>query len=165
MEKIELVEKLQEKTGISAEEAWTALEKNGWVLVDAMLWLETEKGIPSQTGKASSATDKEQFQPVTPTMGDNHKTNDSLLEKLKKLLRDSLEHFLVLRYREKDMLRVPVLILLILLLSSFYVVIIGLLIALFCGCSFSIDGPTSDANDAMNKAMHAAEEAAKKMRE
>lgn len=138
MEKIEMVEKLQEKTGISAEEVWTALEKNGWVLVDAMLWLETEKGIPTQTGRASSAADDNQFQPVTPTMGDK-KDESSLWAKIQKLLRDGMTHHLLLRRNEKELVRLPVLILLVLLCSAFYIVIIGLLVALLYGCQFSIE--------------------------
>ena len=120
MEKIEMVEKLREKTGISAEEAWTALEKNNWVLVDAMLWLETEKGVPSQTAKASSAGE-DSYLPVKPTVGDK-KDDDSIGAKLKKLLDDSLSHSLVLRREGKQMLRLPVLILLVLLVAAFYVV-------------------------------------------
>lgn len=138
MEKMEMVEKLQEKTGISAEEAWTALEKNGWVLVDAMLWLEAEKGIPPQTGKASSANDENQFQPVTPTMGESH-TGESVGSKLKKLLRDSLTHSLVLHREEVEIVRLPLLVLLILLCSSLYVILIGLAIALLYGCKFSLE--------------------------
>ena len=138
MEKMEMVEKLQEKTGISAEEAWTALEKNGWVLVDAMLWLEKEKGIPTQTGKASSAHDENQFQPVTATMSEKH-TGESIGAKLKKLLKDSLTHYLVVRRDEGEILRLPLLILLILLCSSLYVILITLAVALLYGCQFSIE--------------------------
>ena len=61
MEKIEMVEKLQEKTGISAEVAWSALETHTWVLVDAMHWLERENYIASQPAAASSASDAGQF--------------------------------------------------------------------------------------------------------
>jgi len=162
MEKIEMVEKLREKTGISAEEAWTALEQNNWVLVDAMLWLEQEKKIPSQTATASSAG--EQYLPVKPTVGDK-KNDDSFGTKLWKLLEESLNHFLVLRREGKVLLRLPVLILIVLLCAAFYVVVIGLLVGLFCGCQFALEGPKVKADDALNKAMKAAEEAAKKMRE
>lgn len=163
MEKIEMVEKLREKTGISAEEAWTALEKNNWVLVDAMLWLETEKGVPSQTAKASSAGE-ESYLPVKPTVGEK-KEDDSLGAKLKKLLDDSLNHSLVLRREGKQILRLPVLILVVLLMAAFYVVVIGLLAALFCGCQFALEGPKAKADDEINRAMRTAEEAAKKMKD
>lgn len=164
MEKIEMVEKLQDKTGISAEEAWTALEKNNWVLVDAMLWLEREKKIPSQTATASSAGEEGQYLPVKPTMGDK-KSDDSLWAKLRMLLEESLNHFLVLRREGKVLLRLPVLILIVLLCAAFYVVVIGLLVGLFCGCQFSLEGPRAKEDDAVNKAMKAAEEAARKMKD
>lgn len=141
MEKIEMVEKLQEKTGVSAEEAWNALDKNNWVIVDAMLWLEKEKGIPTQTGKASSADDENQFQPVKATMSDTH-TGESIGAKLKKLLHDSLTHCLVLRREHAELLRLPLLLLLILLCSSLYVILISLAIALLYGCQFSIEDTT-----------------------
>lgn len=146
MEKMEMVEKLQEKTGISAEEAWTALEKNGWVLVDAMLWLEKEKGIPAQTGHASSASDENTYQPVTPTMGDK-KTDDSLWTKIKKLLQDSMTHHLILRRHDQDLVRLPVLILLILLCVSSYIVVIGLLVAFLYGCQYSIEDISEEKSE------------------
>ena len=164
MEKIEMVEKLREKTGISAEEAWTALEKNNWILVDTMLWLEQEKHIPSQTATASSAGETGQYLPVNPTMGDK-KNDDSFGTKLMRLLEESLNHFLVLRREGKVVLRLPVLILVILLLAAFYVVVIRLLVGLFCGCQFALEGPRVKADDEVNKAMKAAEEAARKMKD
>lgn len=162
MEKIEMVEKLREKTGISAEEAWMALEKNNWVLVDAMLWLETEKGVPSQTAKASSAGE-ETYQPVNPAIGDK-KDDESIGAKLKKLLEDSVNHSLVLRREGKQILRLPVLVLVILLAAAFYVVVIGLLAALFCGCQFALEGPRAKKDGEFNRVMQTAEEAAQKMR-
>ncbi|MBQ8401598.1 MAG: DUF4342 domain-containing protein [Clostridia bacterium] len=164
MEKIEMVEKLQEKTGISAEVAWSALEKNNWVLVDAMLWLERENYIASQTAAASSASDAGQFLPVKPAVG-GKKTDDSIGAKLRRLLEESLEHSLVLRRGGKVVLRVPVLILVILLCAAFYVVVIGLLAALFFGCQFALEGPHIKEDHEVNKAMKAAEEAAAKMKE
>ena len=164
MEKIEMVEKLREKTGISAEEAWTALEKNNWVLVDAMLWLEQEKNVPSQTATASSAGETGQYLPVKPTVGDK-KNDDSIGARLLRLLEESLNHFLVLRRDGKVLLRLPVLILVILLFAAFYVVVIGLLVGLFCGCQFALEGPRVKADNEVNKAMKAAEEAARKMKD
>lgn len=164
MEKIEMVEKLREKTGISAEEAWTALEKNNWILVDAMLWLEREKGVPSQTATASSAEDGA-YLPVKPAMDDSKKSDDSFSAKLGKLLKDSITHSLVVRREGKVLLRLPVLILIILLCTAFYVVVIGLLAALFCGCQFALEGPKAAADDKVNKAMKDAEEAAARMKD
>ena len=40
MEKIEVVDKLRNKTNISYEEAKKALENNNWDILDAMLYLE-----------------------------------------------------------------------------------------------------------------------------
>ena len=164
MEKIEMVEKLREKTGISAEEAWTALEKNNWVLVDAMLWLEQEKNVPSQTATASSAGETGQYLPVKPTVGDK-KNDDSIGARLLRLLEESLNHFLVLRRDGKVLLRLPVLILVILLFAAFYVVVIGLLVGLFCGCQFALEGPRVRADNEVNKAMKAAEDMAQKMKD
>ena len=43
MEKYKLIDKLQNETNISYEEAKSALEKSNWDILDAMLYLE-EKG-------------------------------------------------------------------------------------------------------------------------
>ncbi len=163
MEKIELVEKLREKTGLSTEEAWNALERNNWVLVDAMLWLEKEKRIPSQTATASSAGENP-YQPVKPTV-DDKKSDDSLSAKLRRLLEDSLTHHLVLRRMGNPVLRLPVLVLVVLLCAAFYVVIVGLLAALFCGCQFAMEGPKSRPEDEINQVMKDAEKMAARMRD
>ncbi|MBQ8641865.1 MAG: DUF4342 domain-containing protein [Clostridia bacterium] len=158
-----MVEKLRENTGISAEEAWTALEKNNWVLMDALLWLEKEGKIPSRTATASSA-EEAAYLPVKATVGEK-KDDESIAAKLRKLLEDSISHSLVLKKGGKTLLRLPVLILIVLLCAAFYVVIVGLLVALFAGCQFALEGPRIRDDDEINKAMKTAEEAAAKMRD
>ncbi len=163
MEKIELVEKLRARTGLTMEEAWDALEKNNWVLVDAMLWLEAEGKIPSQTATASSAGEND-YQPVNPTVEVKKSADGSFWDTVKRLLHDSLTHHLVLQKDGGQVLRLPVLILLILLCSAFYVVVVGLLAALFCGCQFSLVGPKVKPDSELNRVMKEAEEAAAKMK-
>ncbi len=163
MEKIELAEKLRARTGLSLEEDWDALEKNNWVLVDAMLWLETEGKIPSQTATATS-TDETSYQPVHPTITEKKASDSSLWDTVKRLLGDSLTHHLVLQKDGGPVLRLPVLILLLLLCAAFYVVVAGLLAALFCGCQFSLEGPKVKPDNELNRVMKEAEDAAAKMK-
>ena len=54
MEQTEMVSRLCEKAGCSAEDARDALERADWVLLDAMIILEREKKTARHTGHASS---------------------------------------------------------------------------------------------------------------
>lgn len=164
MERIEMVEKLREKTGLSYEDAWNALEKNGWVLVDAMLWLEKEKKIEGQTAVVTTRPE-ESYEPVNPAVDSTGKSDETLFDKLKKLLIMSVEHSLVVRRKGKVLLRLPVLLLIVLLFAAFYIVVIGLLAGLFCGCQFAMEGPKVKADGEINKFMRSAEEAAARVRE
>lgn len=53
MEKIELVEQVREKTGVSYGEAKEALDKNGDDLLEAIVWLEDQGLSPTRSARSS----------------------------------------------------------------------------------------------------------------
>lgn len=53
MEKIELVEQVREKTGVSYGEAKEALDKNGDDLLEAIVWLEDQGLSPTHSARSS----------------------------------------------------------------------------------------------------------------
>ena len=163
MEQTEMVKRLCEKAGCSAEDARDALERSGWVLLDAMIILEREKKTARHTAQASTGsgngngdekTDGEDgYQAVLPTVST-----------LRELLAKSLTHALVVRHGEREYARLPILYFLILLCAAFYVMLTAILVALFCGCKLSFEGPEIPRDAEINRVMDEASDAADKIK-
>ena len=156
MEQTEMVKRLCEKAGCSAEDARDALERSGWVLLDAMIILEREKKTARHTAQAST---------VLPTVStQKNARSDAFAAKLRELLAKSLTHALVVRHGEREYARLPILYFLILLCAAFYVMLTAILIALFCGCKLSFEGPEIPRDAEINRVMDEASDAADKIK-
>ena len=175
MEQTEMVKRLCEKAGCSAEDARDALERSGWVLLDAMIILEREKKTARHTAQASTGsgngngnekTDGEDgYQAVLPTVStQKNARSDAFSAKLRELLAKSLTHALVVRHGEREYARLPILYFLILLCAAFYVMLTAILIALFCGCKLSFEGPEIPRDAEINRVMDEASDAADKIK-
>lgn len=177
MEQTEMVQRLCEKAGCSAEDARDALERSGWVLLDAMIILEREKKTARHTAQASTGngngsgdgdgkTDGEDgYQAVLPTVStQKNARSDAIGAKLRELLAKSLTHALVVRHGEREYARLPILYFLILLCAAFYVMLIAILVALFCGCKLSFEGPEIPRDAEINRVMDEASDAADKIK-
>ena len=171
MEQVEMVTRLCEKAGCSAEDARDALERSGWVLLDAMIILEREKKTARHTAQASTgngrgkADAEDGYQAVLPTVStQKNARSDSLGAKLRELLRKSLTHALVVRHGEREYARLPILYFLILLCATFYVMLTAILVALFCGCKLSFEGPEIPHDAEINRVMDEASDAADKIK-
>ena len=155
MEQMEMVSRLCEKAGCSAEDARDALERADWVLLDAMIILEREKKTARHTAQATSGKgDSKEYEKVLPVVSTQKKARtDAFGERLRELLAKSLLCALVIRHKEQEFARLPILYFVILLFAAPYVNLIGCLVALFCGCKLSIEdisGNAGDAGDAGN---------------
>ena len=62
MDRFELVEKLVKSTGVSYEDAKTALESSGWDLLDAAVWLEKNGRIEVKTSHFTTDPEQQQQQ-------------------------------------------------------------------------------------------------------
>jgi len=159
MTNFEMVERLRANVNVSYEEAKAALEASDWDLLEAMVLLEKEGKVDS--GSAASYTtredahagcdrDAERFKAVMGRVG----------EKLKKgvdyLMRNTFE----ISRKDKVMLSLPVLVLLVFLLLRMWPVLIVLIVGLFFGFRYAFRGPDlgkKPINDAMDKAAGVAE--------
>lgn len=168
MDQMEMVNRLCEKAGCSAEDARDALERSGWVLLDAMIILEREKKTARHTAQAttgSASGEEKEYQTVLPTVSTQKSARaDSFGEKLRALLAKSLTHALVVRHGDKEYARLPILYFLIMLCASFYVMIIAFLVALFCGCKLSFEGAEIKPDAEINRVMDEASDAADKIK-
>ncbi len=169
MERYEMAELLSQKAGVSLEEARTALEENNWDMLDAMVALERahkikDAGVHMETEAAPVYTN-----PVRPVKNVNsHKgqkffTNGFAVmwDYIKKLFSISVENDFVVVRQEKQLLAVPVLVLIVLLFASFGLILAVLIAGLFCGCQYRFVGRQlgkESINAAMDKASDIAED-------
>jgi hypothetical protein len=151
MEHIEMIDKLRDKAGITREEAADALTRANWDMLEALVILEREGKIApltssvatvEQTAGSGSANgigpDPSVFGAKGYYYGPRAKS-DSLWTKFKNLLVKSVTHSFVVRRRGRELLSLPVLVLLIVVISLFKLSAVALLIGLFCECRYSIE--------------------------
>lgn len=165
MDKMEKVESLREKTGVSYTEAKAALEANGDDLLEALCWLE-QHGKTQMVGASCSTQDREppqeEPQPEQPRdPGPFARGFQSLWEGLVSLFRWGNANQLVMTSKGgRREFGVPLTLFIILLVACFWVVVPLIIIALFFGNRFSFEGPElgrDDVNDAMGRATDFAE--------
>ena len=170
MEKLDKVEKVREKTGVSYEEARMALEQCDYDVLDAIVLLERQGKTQKQS--AHHTTDASQVPMSTDMMRAQQAYEKSsrksrfsevferILEQFKKLCARGLEvSFVVFRHDER-FLSIPVLLLVILALFLLPAVVPLLIVGLFFGFKYQFEGlkPSSvRVNDVMGKAADAAE--------
>lgn len=159
MDQLEKVEKLRERANVSYEEAKEALEASDWDLLDAMVYLE-KKGkaeAPSQES-ASSGDEAPQYVSVKEKVEEQEKeSQEGLLTKLVKvckvLLRMSKENSFCVNRHGKELIRIPVWVLILALFFAWHLILPVSIIALFFDCRYSFCGKDdlSPANKAMDK--------------
>jgi len=167
MDRIEIVEKLKEKAGVSYEEAKDALEKSDWDLLDAIVLLEKE-GKVKETGystkreeppKQESKTESEKnqngdgFERFTNFLGRMiHKGNTNHLN-----VRQNGEH--------KFKMPVTVFVLLLLILPMTPFILALMVLGLFFGFRYKFTGPDLGKSGGINQVMDKASKAAESVKE
>ena len=126
MERYEMAELLSQKAGVSLEEARQALEENNWDLLDAMIALErahkTAGGaVHVQTGPDGADSGVRKVKSVSRRTGPRFFSNGFavLWEYIKKLFRIMLDNNFVVTRHGKQIMAVPVLVMIVLLFASF----------------------------------------------
>ena len=164
MDEFEKVEKLRQRANISYEEAKEALEKSEGDLLDAMIYLEGQGKISSdgQTSRSTTYEGQTDLVDVRDTVEKedkkNRKSERTLGQKIKYLC-----HLIWIKIRENKFLverkgeqivALPVWVLILALLVSFWTVGIVLIVGLFFECRYEIAGPDdlSVVNNAFDKA-------------
>lgn len=165
MDELEKVERLRERAKISYEEARQALEENNWDLLDAMVYLE-KQGKVQQPKQSSYTTQYEEPKKIEEAVNDTKKTSsvgdllNRFIDWCKRILKKGNENSFHVEKNEKQILSIPVTLLVIIAILAFWFVFILLIIGLFCGCRYYFDGPGSvqvDVNKAMDSAANAAD--------
>ena len=169
-EKLEKVELIREKTGVSYEDARTALEQTDYDVLDAVVLLERQgKTAPrSATGSTASPRDDASTQMVeaqliyendTRRVGFEEKLN-RLFAWIQSLLRRSIDIKLVATKHGAPAFSIPLLLVILLLVLAFWIVLPLLVISLFFDIRYHFEGIgsiTVDLNDLSQKASDTAE--------
>lgn len=175
MEHYELVEKLTERANVTAEEAAAVLESCDWELLEAMIRLEREGKLYSNGAHAGTKHDEVTFEDCA----ENEQTEKDgpaarrerrgrLGALLKKLLRQGMENYLVVKREGKVLLELPVLIAGVLTLALFWLVVILLIIGLCTRCEFSLRGRelgTESINNGIHDVTDAAQDIVEQVRD
>ena len=168
MEHNEMIRLLSQKAGVSLEEARAALEANGWDLLDAMVDLDRAHrtaGASAAQADTAAGTERE-VRPVKTVSGQKAAGAASaglaaVWRYVKKLLRLTLDNYFIVIRRGREILSVPVLVMIVLLLVSFWLVLPALAVGLFCECRYRFEGRQlgrESVNRAMDKASDVAED-------
>ena len=167
MDELDKVEKLRQRAEVSYEEAREALRACDGDLLDAMVYLEKlgHAKAPEQTTFSTNAEEKANYENVTEKVEQSDRVADpSFGEQLGHILKTgfkkSLDNYLVISHKEKEVIRMPLLVVIILLLMTHIGVLILAIISLFFGVRYSIVGKDdlSAINDFMDKAGNKADE-------
>ena len=160
MDMFEKVEKIREKANVSYEEARDALERSGGDILDAMIILEREGKTkkPEQesysTGGRGSGNPKKESAKNNNCCGKDEKPKgESFCDKVKNLFRKSMVNYLVIESKNEQVVKLPILIMMLILIFAWYVAMVAVIVSLFLGCKYSFEGEDNmkTANDACEK--------------
>lgn len=157
MERYEMAELLSKKANVSLEEARSALDENDWDILDAMVSLERKRSAavgPVTVDAGAAGAGYSEPQPVkSAPKRETVFTNGFAMiwHYFKRIVQLSVETSFNIIRKDKIILGVPVLVLVVLLICCFWVVLPALVIGLFLGCRYQFSGKRGA--DAANRVM------------
>ena len=161
MDNFEKVEKLRQHANVSYEEAKEALERSDWDILDAMIYLE-KTGKVKEDDKADYSTKNERCD-WDLKEDKNCKDKGGIADLLKrfgkwciKIIDKGNRNNFCIERDNKEILKVPVTVLVIATFFAFWVIVPLLIIGLFCRMKYYFQGPdmqTETVELVINKAM------------
>lgn len=158
MERYEMAELLAKKANVSLEQARAALAESEWDMLDAMVLLERQAKAAGPTVTVDGA-DREAAPLAAPQPVKNTARPDGPIKNgfkqiwhyVKKAFRATLENDFVVFHRDRRIMAMPVLVVIVLFIAAFWAMLIALIVGLFCRCSYRFEGRMAAANKAMEK--------------
>lgn len=160
MTEYEKIAKLMEKASVSEDEARTALEENGWDLLDAIVALERDGKVAGSTAQHSTRTEEAAPEPEPEPRSRFSERTVSFREQVRKIITIGNRNHFIVQHNGKQVLSMPLTVLVILVLCLNAWGLIALAAGLFFGLKYSITGTELGkpaVNDVMNKVANAAE--------
>ena len=148
MDKFEKVQKIKEKTGVSYTEAVEALDRCNGDILDAIVYLE-RSGRTSERNTATftssvNKNDKESDNLAHATAEYDRNSEkdgiDTFVDGVKVLLRKSIDTSFVVERFNKKIVDVPVLVLIICFIFTFWIILPLLVVGLFFDCRYRFVG-------------------------
>ncbi|MCD7738563.1 MAG: DUF4342 domain-containing protein [Lachnospiraceae bacterium] len=175
MEKLEKVEKIREKTGVSYEDAYNALAESSWDILDALVLLERQGKIKEpERSTYSTREESESFRDASESYEESsrrmsRKERSHVIKgKLKRLFRKSCDNYFLVEKGDRVIMEVPLLVMVVVLIAAFWALAIALVAGLFCGFRYSFRGEIAenvDVNGACDRAAEMCENVRKEFEE
>ena len=144
MDKMEKVEKIRELANVSFEEAKAALEENNWDLLETMVALEHRGKVKKLEKAASSVTpEMQQYYPVKETGTDSagkRSRGGKVRNAFKRIVRFCRENTFHVTRGEKEIIKAPVMLLIVTLLFFWELLAPVMVIALFFNIRYHFSG-------------------------
>lgn len=171
MENLKLIDKLKNETNISYEDAKIALEQSSWDILDAVLYLEENEKIKKPSVSifyTNENKEKYKYDEIVKS-GDkyNNSKKDNAFEgvfvKMCKIIDTCNNIFFHISKENKTFLKIPVTVIILLLMFSFWLVIPLYIVGLFFEFEFSLSGKKLEINK-INNVLRIASEKVKKIK-
>jgi len=157
MENHKLIDKLKNETNISYEEAKNALEKSKWDILDAFVYLEENGEIQKPSISifyTNEYKENKKYREVTTSKNQennyNNKKKDNTFEgifvKVCKIIDVCNNIFFEISKENKAFLRIPITVVILLLLFTFWLAIPLFIVGLFFDIEFSLSGDRGEIN-------------------
>lgn len=164
MDRIELVEKLRDRAGVTYEEAKVALEQSKWDLLDAVVLLEQQGKVGGAAYSTKHERTEEGKDPNSSEKAKRPKGDgfEKFMAFLGKVIHKGNTNSLVILRHGEEKFSLPVTAFVLLFAIGFWVVPFVMIGSLFFGFHYKFRGPDlgkDSINDAMDKAAKAAEAA------
>lgn len=161
MDNFEKVEKLKERANVTYEEAKQALEESGWDILDAMIYLERQG---KTTGSAQAGYESAKEESYTQSQDERGESFGDVISRFgrwcKKWIDKGNSNNFCVDKKGEEILRIPVTLLVVLLIFTFWVIVPLLIVGLFFDMRYRFRGPDvqkEDLNRAMDNVADAAE--------
>lgn len=177
MDRFELVEKLVKSTGVSYEDAKTALESSGWDLLDAAVWLEKNGKIEVKSSHFTTNPEQQQQQARTEEQQQRQQRSEAprgsaasaqgtdtvgrllrgIFSKIKGILTDN--ELVICKQSGEIFLELPIWLSVVLLIVAFWPTVGVLILVFILGFRFRLHGPDLGGdmiNGILNKAENSA---------
>ena len=162
MDKLEMIERLSAKAGVSFDEAREALEKSDWDLLDALLLLQEQGASKDSTSDEKYSTQKKQeynWNGARRDVKSDFSTwTGRFWAKFKELLHKGNTNQFIVNRKGEELISMPITVLVLLLICFWPFSLIILFAGLFLKARYRFAGP--DVSEKINAVMGAAQDKA-----
>lgn len=166
MEQLEKVEKIREKLSVSYEEAKRALEACNWDILDAIVYLEQlgKVAAPSVSTYSTKNSESEEFRKASDDYekSSRHRFGqlvNSFFKWCGKVIKLGCDSSFEVYKNGKNIMCIPVIVVVVLLMISFWVTLPLIVVGLFFNFRYTFTGPIAGANININDVCSKATEA------